>query len=453
MIKASLPPSPKAPAFLQLIQWIADPVAYMESAKQQYGDIFTAKVGAKLGDIVFVGDPHAVQQILTSDRKQFSAPGEVNKILSILLGDSSVIMLEGDAHKQRRQLLMPPFHGERLKAYGQLICTLSEKVMDRFLSGDRFLARSVMQEISLQVIIEAVFGLHEGERYQQLKQLLAELLEIFRTPWKTATFFFRFLQWDLGTSSPWGRFLDRQRQIDALLSAEIAERRAHPDSNRSDILSLLMSATDEDGKGLSDRALHDELLTVLFAGHETTTTMMAWTLYWTHSLSDVKQKLLTELASLGDNRDPVEIARLPYLTAVCQETLRIYPVAMLTFPRVVQEPVELGGYHFEPGAILAGCMYLIHQREDIYPQHQQFKPERFLEKQFSPYEFMPFGGGARRCLGDTLVLFEMKLVLATFLWHYELTLSDSRPEKPRRRGVTLAPERGVPMVMLGRRLS
>lgn len=178
---------------------------------------------------------------------------------------------------------------------------------------------------------------------------------------------------------------------------------------------------------------------------------MAWALYWIHKKPEVREKLLQELDTLGDSPDPMSIFRLPYLTAVCNETLRIHPVAMLTFPRVVQEPVELLGHSLEPGAILVGCMYLTHQREDLYPQPKQFQPERFLERQFSPYEFIPFGGGVRRCLGEALAVFEMKLVIATILSRYQLTLAYHQPEVPRRRGVTLAPARGVQIVITGQR--
>ena len=191
----------------------------------------------------------------------------------------------------------------------------------------------------------------------------------------------------------------------------------------------------------------DELMTLLLAGHETTATALAWALYWVHKLPNIREQILQELETLGDNPEPLNIARLPYLTAVCNETLRIYPVAVLTVSRAVKESVELMGYRLEPGTRLYGCIYLTHHREDIYPNSQQFKPERFLERQFSPYEFLPFGGGVRRCIGEALALFEMKLVLATILQRYELALADQRPERPKRRGVTFAPERGVKMVM------
>ena len=515
----------QSPAPLQLIQWIADPVGYMKTASERYGDVFTAKIGLNVGDLVFINHPEGIQQLLSQDR-QFSARGSVNQSLLPLVGDYSVIMLNGDRHRQKRQLLLP-LHGDRMRAYGELICNLAQKVVAQIPVGKPFVARTAMQrtrvpnslrhpsgsrseknrnsfrfalsginpnefgfapraplapvallgetprphwtadpagtrfqqesgsafrthrelsvEISLQVILEAVFGLHEGERPQQLKSLMAQMTEIFRSPFTSSFLFFRFLQPDFGSWSPWGRFKQQQQQIDELLYAEIAARRDRPDPTRTDILSLLMSARDEDGHPLSDRELRDELMTLLFAGHDTTATAMAWALYWVHHLPAVKEKLLQELITLKE-LDPVSISRLPYLTAVCQETLRIHPVGMLTFPRVVQEPVELLGYDLEPGTVVVGCIYLVHQREDLYPNPQEFKPERFLERKFTSSEFLPFGGGARRCIGEALAQYEMKLVLAT-LSQYELALADKQPEQPRRRGVTLAPARGVNMVV------
>jgi unspecific monooxygenase len=445
------PDGPKTPKFIQRLEWILDPVGYMERSHERYPDLFVAKVIGFGGTIVYVSHPQALQQLLTNDRKQFSAPSETNRILAPLIGDNSVIMLEGDRHRKRRQLVMPPFHGERMRTYGELIVNVTRKVMSQLPTEQTFLARSAMQSISLQVILEVVFGLYEGERCQQLKQLMSEIAEIFRSPLSSGFLFFPALQKDWGAWSPWGKFVRQRQQIDDLLYAEIAERRANPDPNRTDILSMLMSARDEEGQPMSDRELRDELMALMFAGHETTATAMAWALYWTHYLPDVRDKLLSELKGLGESPGLMDIVRLPYLTAVTQETLRIHPVAMLTFPRVAQEPVEMMGYYLEPGTVVMGCMYLTHQREDIYPNHREFRPERFLERQFSPYEFIPFGGGVRRCIGEALAQFEMKLVLATILSEYRLTLVDKKRERPQRRGVTLAPASGVKMQILGTR--
>lgn len=446
-----LPNGPTPPTWLQNLQWIADPVGYMEAAAKRYGDIFNTPLGLNSSPFVFVSNPEAIKQILTSDTKQFTAPGESNKILGPLLGYSPVFMLDGKRHRQRRKLLMPPFHGARMQAYGDLICQLTEQVLNQQTTGKPFLARNAMQDISLQVILKAVFGIYEGERYQQIKKRFCSLLELFRSPLAFSFLFFPSLQKNLGSWSPWGYFLRLQQQVDELLYDEIRDRREQYDPERTDILSLLMSARDEDGEPMTDQELRDELLTLLFAGHETTASAMAWSLYWVHHLPEVHDKLLQELDTLGDSPDAMSIFRLPYLTAVCNETLRIFPVGILTFTRGVKEPVELMGYELGPDVNLTVCIYLTHQREDLYPQPKQFKPERFLERQFSAYEFLPFGGGVRRCIGEALAEFEMKLVLATILSRYELTLAEHQPVKPQRRGVILTPTGGVKMVLKGKR--
>jgi cytochrome P450 family 110 len=193
--------------------------------------------------------------------------------------------------------------------------------------------------------------------------------------------------------------------------------------------------------------LHDELITMVIAGSETTASAIAWAMYWIHRHPTVREKLLAELNALGASPDPTTVAQLPYLTAVCQETLRLSPIGVVTVPRAVKEPVELMGYQLQPGIRLYGCIYLLHQRPDLYPEPKSFKPERFLERQFSLFEFMPFGGGARRCIGEALALFEMKLVVATLLSHYPLVLADQLPEQPRRQGVIFVPARGVQMAL------
>ncbi|MEQ8467740.1 cytochrome P450 [Coleofasciculus sp. E1-EBD-02] len=433
-----LPNSPQAPAMLQMIHWIANPFSYMEACSQNYGDIFTVPLGRKFAPLVFVSNPQALQQILTSDTKEFDASGEYNELFEPMLGNQSVITLSGKSHRRQRQLMMPPFHGERMKAYGELITEITEQVVHQWEVGKSFSVRSFMQQISLRVILQAVFGLYEGERYHKLEQLLSMMLDQSSTPGRVSALYFPILRQDLGAWSPWGRFLRQRQQIDQLISDEINERRDQPDDSRTDILSMLMSARDEAGQPMTDTELRDELMTLLVAGHETTATALTWALYWIHKLPEVRQKLLEELDSL-DNPDPSTLFRLPYLNAVCSETLRIYPVGMLTFPRVVRSPVELMGYQLEPDTVLVGCIYLTHQRQDLYPEPKQFKPERFLEYHFSPYEYLPFGGGARRCIGMAFAQFEMKIVLAKILSSCELALANNRPVRPVRRGLVSAP--------------
>lgn len=449
-----LPNPLKTPSFLQKLQWIADPIGYLERAGKTYPDIFTGEVVGFGDTTVFVNHPQGIQEIFKNDSKKFSAPGELNRVLQPILGDYSLFMLGGDRHKRRRQLLMPPFHGERMRAYGQIICNITEQSLSQIPTGQPFLARDVTQEISLQVILQAVFGLYETEAYQKIKNLVSKLTcDLFESPINTSFLLFPKLQKDLGAWSPWGKFLRRREQLDELLYAEISQRRNQPDPDRIDILSLLMSAKDQEGQPMTDQELRDELITLMVTGHETTATAMAWAFYWTHYLPQVQEKLLQELDSLGASPDHMSIFKLPYLSAVCNETLRIYPVGLFTMPRVVQESVELLGHKLEPGTVVSAGIYLNHHREDLYPNSQEFIPERFLEREFSPFEYIPFGGGARGCIGQALAMFEMKLVLATTLSHYQLSLANKQPEKPQRRGLTLGPSGGVKMLITGQRKS
>ncbi|QIR39778.1 cytochrome P450 [Tolypothrix sp. PCC 7910] len=447
-----LPNQLTTPSLFQQIQWVADPVGYMETAAQQYPDIFTGRIVGFGDTVVFLNHPQAIQELLTNDKKKFTAPGKFNSIGKPIFGNSSIAMLEGDSHKRRRQLLMPPFHGERMRSYGELICNLSTQVFSQLPIQQTFSTCVAMQDIALQVILKAIFGFYEGERYQKIKHLLASLLDVFQSPLTSSFLMFPVLQKDLGAWSIWGNFLRLRQQIDELLYTEIAERRQQFDPNRVDILSLMMSAVDADGQTLTDEELRNELITLMFASYETTAISMAWAFYWIHYKPEVREKLLKELDTLGDSPDPMSIFRLPYLTAVCHESLRIHPVLMLTLPRVVQEPVEVLGYPLPIGTVVAGCIYLTHRRQDLYPQPSEFKPERFLERQFSHYEFLPFGGGARRCIGEALAMFEMKLVIATILSQYQLALADHKPEQLQRRGVALGASRGIKMLITGRRV-
>jgi cytochrome P450 family 110 len=309
-----------------------------------------------------------------------------------------------------------------------------------------------MQNISLEVIVQIVFGLSEGERYQQLKPLLADWLNTTDSPLRSSILFLPFLQQDWGGWTPWGQMKRRQKQIHDLLQAEIESRRTKGFDGRTDVLSLMMIARDDSGQAMSDEELRDELLTILFAGHETTATSLAWAFYQLHQYPNVREKLLQELDSLGENPSPMEIAKLSYLSAVCQETLRMYPVIPILFPRIAKSAIKIAGYEFDAGTTFMPSIYLVHYREDLYPNAGQFQPERFLSHQYSPSEYFPFGGGNRRCLGYALAQLEMKLVLATVLSKYKLAIAETKPVKMQRRGFTLAPVGGVRMVMTGKRL-
>jgi cytochrome P450 len=454
-VTMKVPKGPEKRSFMntRTIQWIFRPLEVLDTYAQRYGDPFRIG-GNKMLLAIYFSHPQAIQQIFTADPELFDS-GSGNKVLLPFVGYNSLLLLDGDRHQRQRRLLTPPFHGERMRAYGKLICEITEQVISQWRIGEPFRVRPFMQDISLRVILSAVFGLHEGERFDQLRQLFSSMLDSISSPWTSSFLFFPFLQKDLGPLSPWGHFLQNKQQIQGLLYAEIQSRRyAESQHSRStshldgeDILSLMISARDESGQPMTNAELHDELLTLLFAGHETTASALAWALYWINSLPEVHDRLLKELNTLAPDSDPSEIARLPYLTAVCQETLRIYPIGLTTFPRILKSPFQVMGYEFEPGTALIPVIYLTHRREDIYPEPTRFKPERFLERQFSPYEYLPFGGGNRRCIGMAFAQFEMKLVLATILSRCELRLADSRPVKPVRRGVTVAPPGNMRMVV------
>ncbi|MEH2181820.1 cytochrome P450 [Nostoc sp.] len=433
-----LPDGPENAPLLQKLKWLTKPLEVLETYSQRYGDIFTAYVGIGKKPIVLISNPQAIQEVFTTDPKYLDS-GEVAGIKPPFIGQQSLIALSGDRHKRQRKLLTPPFHGERMLAYGKIIQDMTEQVTSQWAIGSPFSVRSAMQRITFGVILKAVFGLEDGTRYEQLQQLLTTRLEGTKSIFRAILLLFPFLQKDWGLLSPWGRLMENERQIDKLIYAEIQERRENPDLSRTDILSLMMAARDEAGEPMTDLELRDELITLLVAGHETTATSLSWAFYWIHHLPQVREKLLQELDTLGENPDPNTIFRLPYLDAVYKETLRIYPVAMMAFQRMVLSPLEIAGYHFEPGDIIAPCIYLTHHREDLYPEPKQFKPERFLERQFSIYEYLPFGGGNRRCIGMAFAQFEMKLILVTVLSRWQLELTKSKPMLPVRRGLLLAP--------------
>ncbi|MBE8999733.1 cytochrome P450 [Nostoc sp. LEGE 12447] len=446
-----LPNGPQSPPVMQMLRWITSPMSFMETCAKRYGDMFTIRLDSKSPPLIFVSKPEVLEQILTNDTKGLEAPGDTNAVFESLLGKHSVITISGAEHQRQRQLLLPPFHGERMRSYSQIISDITEKVISQHQIGQPFNIRSVTQAITLRVIMQAVFGLDEGPRAEKLQHCLAEMLEKGSSVLSAALLYFPALQRDFGPINFWGKQMRRQQAADELIYEEIRERQEQPDPSRTDILSLLMAARDEAGQPMTDEELRDELMTLLVAGHETTATALAWAFYWIQKIPSVRQKLLQELDSLGDNPDPGTIFKLPYLNAVCSETLRIYPVAMLTFARVVRTPLSLGGYELEPGIGVIGSIYLTHHREDLYPEPKQFRPERFLERQFSPYEYLPFGGGARRCIGLAFAQLEMKLALAKILSTRELELVDNGDVRPKRRGLVTGQDRPIQMVVTSQR--
>ena len=455
------PPSPRTPTLLNLLRWIIQPIEYLDECDRRFGDWFQLDFGTG-SSFVFLSDPKAIEQLFTAPIGAFDS-GRGNWLLRPTLGDNSLLLLDGEQHQRQRQLIMPSFHGERMRTYGAIIRQITDRVTQQWQVGKPFSVRPFMQEISLRVIMQAVFGLAESglaeqvetadrqpDRSERLKATLDDFLKLTASRLGFAIGIFPWMRADLGAWSPGGRFNRMKQAIDDMLYAEIRERRANFDPARSDILSLLLAARDEAGQSMSDEELRDELITLLLAGHETTATAMSWALYWIHKLPHIRETVMAELQALGSNPDPMALARAPYLSAICSETLRIYPVAIITEARITKAPMQVMGYSFDTEAMLVPCIYLTHQREELYPNPRQFRPERFLERQYSPYEYLPFGGSNRRCIGAAFALFEMKLALASILSHAHLELTNDRPVKPIRRGVTVAPQGGINLVMTER---
>ncbi|MEM7724915.1 MAG: cytochrome P450 [Cyanobacteria bacterium P01_A01_bin.45] len=436
--------------FFRRLKFIFQPVKYVEDFAKIYGDTFTIWDKKRKFAGVYISHPKALEQIFTADPDCFRVGGG-NRVLQFLLGDRSLILLDGKTHRRQRQLLAPPFHGERMRAYGETIRHIVEQVSDEWEIGQPLIIREPMQEIALRAILRVVFGLEEGERFEKLRNLLNSILESISSPVLSTTLFFRVLQKELNGLSPWGRMKRQLQEVDELIYTLIAERKAEPDHNLQDILSLMMAARDENGEPMSDEELRDELMTLLVAGHETTASALTWAFYWIDYLPEVREKLLQEFHILGQNPsrniEVSEVTKLPYLNAVCQETLRIYPIVMTGFLRVLNSPMEIMGYQLPADTAIIPSVYMAHHRTDTYPEPEKFKPERFLERQFSPYEFLPFGGGNRRCIGMAFAQYEMKIAIFTILSKFQVSRPSRKPIYPVRRGLTIAAPARMKMVV------
>ena len=441
------------------------PLKFTEQRSKKYGDFYQI-VFKNAPPTIITSNPQAIEDIFTASPSHFEV-GRSNKGLSFLVGDNSLLLLDGKKHQSRRRLLMPPFHGESLQECNEKIVAITDKVCSKLEVNQSFNVRSLMQEITMRVILSVVFGIDSGERYDRLRRLLTNLLETFNNPLNSSLIFFPVLQQDWGKFSPWGRFCLLQQEIRSLIYAEIKERRqslSSQQSEKKDIFTLLLLAKDQNGEGMTDEELHDELITLLFAGHETTASALAWVFYWVHYLPQVQEKLRFELNNWqkqsgdrklnsfyngGTSRTEMscDINDLTYLNATIAETLRIYPIAAATFPRILTQPMSLMGHNIDTNTWIITSIYALHQREDLYPNPKQFNPQRFLGRTYSNYEYIPFGGGNRRCIGSALALLEMKLVTATILSNFELKLAKNKPMMPVRRGLTIAPPASFKMIV------
>ncbi len=426
-------------ALIETLQLIADPISFLDHYHQKFGDTFTVPVlGINSPPVIFFSSPEAIREIFAIPSEQFDFT-RATHVFRPLMGDSSIVLQEGRSHQRLRQLLLPPFHGERMRYYGTTIEEITTRVTAKWQTKEVISLPQYLPEITLEIILQIVFGLNLGERYQQIKSLLTELLENATKPLFSSLFFFPPLQQDLGARSPWGHFIRRRAEIDCLIYAEIAQRRQdfHPD--RTDILTLLLSAKDETGASMSDIELRDQLVSLLLLGYETTAGSLAWAFYLIHRHPLVLAKLRSELSGMGEQPNPEIIAQLPYLNAVTQEILRLHPIALIGTPRMTKEQMNINQQILEPGVIVIPCIYLAHQRQATYPQPREFQPERFLSQKYSPNEYLPFGGGARGCIGSAFAMYEMKLIIASILTRFNLELVDRKPVKPVRRGITIVP--------------
>jgi cytochrome P450 len=435
-----LPPGPSGPPPAVFARFLLKPGGFLEESRDRYGTPFTVRLSSER-TIVVTDDPAVVKQVFTSDPTKLLA-GVANVVLRPLLGPRSVLTLDDPEHMRQRKLLLPPFHGERMALYGDVIREATKRQIERWPVGEPFAVQPSMQAITLEVIMRAVFGVTDQERLDQIAGPLRRLLDSMGDSKRLFGLQVASSKRN-GPLSPWRRFRKQLlHPADRVLFEEIAARRADPGSEeRDDILSLLLSARDEDGRALTDAELRDELMTLLLAGHETTATALSWTLERLVRHPAVLSRLTEELRA-GEGDD--------YLDAVIKESLRLRPVVPAV-ARYLTEPTELGGRVYPAGVHINPSIYLTHRRPDIYPEPDAFRPERFLERPAGTYEWIPFGGGTRRCLGASFALFEMRIALTEILRRLDLTTTDAPDERIGRRAITFTPGSGG-RVQVARRL-
>jgi cytochrome P450 len=439
---ASLPPGLRRPPIVQLLQWTAGPLPFMDECAQRFGDLFTVRFTG-LGTVVFVSSPELVKQVFTGDPRVLHA-GEANEILRPVVGSSSVLLLDDAAHLRQRRLLSPPFHGERMASYAEQMRDIAAASVAKWPVGRPFPIYPAMQAITLDVILRAVFGLAEGA---QMHALAPKLVAFFHPP-PALMIFLPQLQRDVALN-PYRSFYRLREDLHRDIRAIVSERRRAPDlATRTDILSLLLAARDEDGNPMTDDEVRDELMTMIVAGHETSATSLAWIFERVLAQPEIRAKVDAELrAVVGDGRvEPAMLPRLEYLDAVVKETMRLRPIIPLVVRRLAA-PFTLGEYTLPKGVAVAPCIYLAHLRPESYPDPRRFSPDRWLgDRKPDPYAYFPFGGGIRRCIGMAFALYEMKIILATVLSRAALRL-DGGPEAIVRRGITLVPKKGTRVVM------
>ncbi len=431
MLDAMLPPGPREPALLQIGRWVARPIQLLERCQQRYGDVFTFRAPGNVA-FVIVAVPELIKEVFAADSAVLLAGVGNATLLEPMLGQSSLLTLDGAEHLRQRRLLLPAFHGERMQGFASVMREITEASFATWPIGQPFAIHSMMQSITLDVILATVFGLGASD-HADLRHDLVALLEIATNPWL-------LVPGMLGLDPfrvPWLRITKLKSAVDAAIYRIIADRRRAPTAT-TDVLAMMLQARDEHGAAMTDVEIRDELLTLLLAGHETTATTLAWIFDRLLSSPKVLATLRTELAAGRDE----------YLDAVIRETLRVRPIIPLV-GRHVAQPYQLGRWSIPVGSRIAPSIYLAGRRADAYPDPERFVPERWLGVKPDPYSWFPFGGGIRRCIGMAFALFEMRIVLQAVVPHAVLHLADGASSVVRR-GVTLAPSGGTRVVMTRR---
>ncbi|MGH2979174.1 MAG: cytochrome P450 [Solirubrobacterales bacterium] len=428
-----MPPGPPLPRFVQTLGFIFAPAPFLDACRRRYGDVVT--MGTLFDPrFVMVFDPEVVKQVFRGPHEQLRA-GEANAPLGPVLGARSVLLLDGDEHLRHRRLMLPSFHGERMREYERVMTAAADRAIDSWPVGETFKLLPSMQSLTLDVIMHAVFGVEEGPRQEELKRRVRTMLDPVGS--RAAILLMLVSGGRLGVTGRIERFQRQRRAVDEMIFAEIEHRRAAEDlEGRTDVLSMLLLARDEQGGAMTDAELRDELVTLVVAGHETTATGLAWAF----------ELLLRNPAVLERAWAAVAEGDTAYLDAVVKETLRRRTVVPGVGRVVRGEPFRLNGYVIPPGIEINPSIAGMHRRADSYPNPGEFRPERFLgDDPPDTYTWIPFGGGTRRCLGASFATFEMRVVIARVLARAQLA-TVGRPESGVRKGVTIVPRRGVRVV-------
>jgi cytochrome P450 family 135 len=413
------------PSLMQAAFVTVSPYGWMLRRWRRYGDVFSSRFPI-FGRVVYIADPALVKEVFTGDSRTFHA-GEANTLaLGDALGEHSLLTLDEERHMSQRKLLLPPFHGQSVRRYVEVMAEATEREVACWPVGEEIELRPRMQAITLDVILRAVFGVRDDRRMDLFRERIPPLGET-----TSVLNWLPFMDRDLGGITPAARFRRALAAVDELIYAEIADRKRAPDGDqRDDVLSLLLRARHEDGSPMTDAELRDELMTLLTAGHETTATGLAWAFERLLRTPRVLERLT---GSLEDD---------DYLEAVVKETLRVRPV-IVDVARKLTRDTEVAGWHLPAGTLVLPAIAVLHARPDLYESPAEFRPERFLDGGSESYAWIPFGGGVRRCIGASFAQVEMRTVLREVLRRVRLRAPTQRPERGVIRHVTVVPGRGA----------